>query len=148
MSESLKIVTTGDTLQQEGVVVIKHNAVTYVDLPHPRIGGKIWVLDAKGIFFLQKGSGVLRTIACTHAGSGAILAYDGIPDDSGFFRFLEGSDEHTRNGREIFRANPAVMGSWMLDGGFYHGLTIIHKGGHMSSAATASIVWMPASGKA
>jgi hypothetical protein len=159
MSEP-NLVRLSEVLDQEGVVVQQRGIVTHITLPFPRIGGKVWVLDAKGIFVLERSAGVLRTIACTHAGSGAVLAYDGIPDDRGFFSPRGGSDgggsgsgngsadEDTKNGREIYRANPAVMGSWMLDGGFYHGLTIVHNGGHSSAPAVASIVWLPANGKA
>lgn len=136
-------------------------AVTHLELPLPPLGGKCWVLRGKGIFVLERGPGVLRTIACTHAGSGALEICDGVPDDRGFF-----PDEHmpeprpdqfesvesyvvarkqydSRRGRPLYNPNPIVMGSWMLDGGFLHGLTVRAIGGHESSSAIASIVWMP-----
>src|SRR5262249_11131952 len=37
---------------------------------------------------------------------------------------------------------PVVMGSWMCDGGFSHGLTLRAYGGVESAAAVASIVWV------
>lgn len=143
-------------------------AVTYIDLPTPPIGGICWLLREKGIFVLQRGPGVLRTIACTHAGSGALEAIDGVPDERGFFgdqdmpdptEYLRsggpqggpwtGGYENAckayaqRRGRPLYSASPVVMGSWMLDAGFLHGLTIRAAGGHDSACAIASIVWMP-----
>ncbi len=106
---------------------------TYIDLPAPPMGGKCYLLADKGMFVLQRGGGVLRTIACTHAGSGSIIAYDGLPDERGFM------DE---TARQMYRANPAVMGSWMLDAGFVHGLTILASGGTESASAIASIVYL------
>lgn len=111
------------------------------------MGGKCWLLESKGLFVLEKCPGVLRTIACTHAGAGSLAAYDGIPNDDGFFPDEEMEpdhpDYHRRNGRVIYRATPVVMGSWMLDGGFLHGLTIKAWGGHEATSAIASLVWMP-----
>jgi hypothetical protein len=127
-------------------------AVTYVDLPLPPQGGKCWLLESKGIFVLEPGPGTLRTIACTHAGAGAIEVLDGIPDENGFFpdeAMAEpvGNDLealkiwHARRGRCLYRANPVVMGSWLLDAGFIHGLTIRAQGGNLAATAIASIVW-------
>ena len=137
--------------------------VVDVNLPTPPMGAPAWLLSEKGIFVLHRGPGTLRTIACTHAGSGNLEAIDGIPDDDGFFPAerermeqpvrAEGEDDatfmarlkafHTRNGRPFYRANPVVMGSWMLDAGFNHGLTIRAAGGHDSTSAIATVVWMP-----
>lgn len=142
-----------------------------IDVKTPSMGGKVWLLESKGLFVLEGNAGVLRTIACTHAGSGSLVAIDGVPDEKGFFpdqgmtepvmpilRAEDDKDSHvhqmneyieaekkyqTRNGRPIYRANPVVMGSWMLDAGFLHGLTIKVDGGGISVAAIASIVWMP-----
>jgi hypothetical protein len=138
-------------------------AVTYIDLPTPLIGGICWLLREKGIFVLQRGPGVLRTIACTHAGSGALEAIDGVPDERGFFgdanlddptdRFMDYTSPEVwtdackqyaqRHGRPLYSASPVVMGSWMLDAGFLHGLTIRAAGGHDAASAIASIVWLP-----
>jgi hypothetical protein len=116
-------------------------------IPMPPMGAKCWVLERKGLFLLADTPGTLRTIAITHAGSGALIIYDGIPDEEGLF-----PDEHmpesdplflARNGRPIYKANPVVMGSWMLDAGFSHGLTLRAMGGHDPTAAIASVVWMP-----
>ena len=52
------------------------------------------------------------------------------------------------NGRQLYKANPPVMGSWMLDAGFQHGLTIRNIGGQDSAPAMASIVWVPFKAKA
>lgn len=145
--------------------------IKIIDLPIPKIGSKIWLLQTAGIFSLERGPGVIRTNACTHAGAGSLTMYDGIPDDTGNFddrlklpdaelaEFVKdicraepkvSEDEATSrvlksvfNGREVYTANPTVMGSWMLDGGFYFGFTIIASGGHEFTAPFASIVWMP-----
>lgn len=110
----------------------------YVDLtaiPMPLLGGKAWVLDRKGQFVLEKGPGTLRTIACTAAGSGTLLAFDGVPGENG---------EMPADGwRLIYKANPPVMGSWMLDGGFSKGLTVRHYGGQESTPTIATLVWVP-----
>ena len=128
----------------------------------PPMGGKAWLLAEKGLFVLEEGPGILRTIACTHAGAGNLEAIDGIPDANGFFAmggevpepqpidFPTPGDYQAaliawsrREGRPIYRANPIVMGSWMLDGGFIHGLTIRAAGGHASTSAIATVVWVP-----
>lgn len=120
-------------------------SVVHVELPNPPMGGKIWLLETKGLFVLERGSGTLRTIACTHAGSGALMAYDGVPGESGFFDEPPPITDPAYwifNGRPIYRANPVVMGSWMCDGGFTHGLTVCASGGTDSACAVASIVWV------
>jgi hypothetical protein len=138
-------------------------------VPMPPIGGKIWLLDRKGLFVLERCAGTLRTLAVTHAGSGALEAIDGVPDENGHF-----PDDHmpepeappqdaddsaiaeyierrkafdSRNGRPFYQAPSTVMNSWMLDGGFLHGLCIRALSGHSSVSATASIVWLPFRGK-
>lgn len=121
--------------------------VVRVLLPAPRIGGKAWLLNRKGIFVLEEGPGVLRTIACTHIGSGSMIVSNGLPNDNGEFplrqSFTPGSEEEY-NGRPLFRANPVVMGSWMMDAGFSYGLTIQAEGGMDNNCAIATIVWLPA----
>lgn len=118
-----------------------------INIDQPPMGGKAWLLENKGIFVLEECAGDLRTIACTHAGSGSLSVIDGIPDEHGFFPDHEMKSDHSnwemRNGRPIYRANPVVMGSWMLDAGFFHGLTIIASGGTDSASAIATIVWVP-----
>lgn len=119
--------------------------ITHVELPAPPMGGKCWLLEDKGIYVLERGPGTLRTDACTHAGAGQLIIYDGVPDENGYFGTEEMSESDpgywSRNGRPIYKANPVVMGSWMLDAGFYHGLTIKATGGERA-AAIASIVWV------
>lgn len=140
-----------------------------VFVPPPPMGGKIWLLQSKGLFVLERGPGTLRTLAVTHGGAGALEAIDGIPNGEGFFP-EEGMPEpeppppphisgggydellalyierrkafDTRNGRPIYQAPSAVMGSWMLDGGFIHGLCIRTLSGSKPTAAIASIVWV------
>lgn len=119
--------------------------VTRIHRPMPPMGGKVWLLQEKGTFLLEEGPGSLITIACTHAGSGSIHVIDGIPDEDGFFPDLEQIEgpPEAGPGFEFYRANPTVMGSWMLNGGFVHGLTIRSMGGHAAVPPIASIVWMP-----
>lgn len=129
--------------------LIQHKPI-FIERPHPPIGGKCWLLQTKGVFCLERGSGTLITIACTHAGSGSIHVIDGIPDENGFFPDLAEIDPGEiglRNtmteGFEFYRANPAVMGTWMLNAGFVHGLTIRSVGGNQSVPPVASVVWLP-----
>lgn len=147
--------------------------VCRVEVAMPPLGGKCWVLAAKGIYILEEGPGTLRTIACTHAGSGGLIGYDGVPNEEGLFLARritlpapvtmrgksfdagcevdvpgeQAEEDHIfyplRNGRDIYRATQAVMGSWMLDAGFHHGLTLRATGGHAPTAAFASVVWAP-----
>ena len=110
---------------------------TELFVPMPPLGGKCWVLDCKGQFVLERGPGTLRTVACTSAGSGSLLVLDGLPDENGEIPLEDG------RWRQLLKANPVVMGSWMLDAGFQHGLTIRHLGGSLGPACMASIVWVP-----
>lgn len=115
----------------------------YVDLtlmPTPPQGGKIWLLERKGVFVLERGPGTLRTIACTGAGSGTLTAIDGVPEENGEIPISKSGELLWRS---LYKANPVVMGSWMLDGGFLRGLTIVHTGGQNANSAVASIVWTP-----
>lgn len=123
--------------------------VTKITLPTPKIGGKAWLLNRKGVYVLEEGPGVLRTIACTHIGSGSMVVCNGLPDARGQFppkpQFALG-EEREYVGRPLFRANPVVMGSWMMDAGFIDGLTIQADGGMDNNCAIATIVWLPARG--
>lgn len=115
----------------------------YVDLtsiPSPPQGGKIWLLERKGIFVLERGPGTLRTLACTGAGSGTLTAVDGVPEENGEIPISANGDLLWR---PIYKANPPVMGSWMLEGGFTRGLTIVNSGGQIANSCVVSIVWMP-----
>lgn len=112
----------------------------YTDLtsiPMPKLGGKCWVLDRKGQFLLEAGPGTLRTIACTGAGSGTLHILDGFPDENGEISVEDGKIW------QLYKANPVVMGSWMLDAGFNNGLTVRHYGGQNGAPCVASIVWLP-----
>lgn len=113
-------------------------------LPTPSIGGKIWVLERKGQFLLEAGPGMLQGIACTNAGSGTIQILDGIPGDNGEFSWSEIEiPGYFGNGKQIYKANPVVMGMWQLMAGFIHGLTVRHFGGQSGTPMVASLVWMP-----
>jgi hypothetical protein len=56
-----------------------------VQVREPEIGAKGFLIDSLGLFVLESGPGLLRGMACTHAGSGVLLAYDGLPNGTGFF---------------------------------------------------------------
>ena len=113
-----------------------------IEIDVPSIGGKCWMLDRAGVFVLEVGEGVLRTCACTHAGSGSLRIYDGVPDENGFLPDPEDGDLSPA-GRDLLWMPQTVMGSWMLDAGFIKGLTIVCPGGHEGMAPVATIVWMP-----
>ena len=113
-----------------------------IELEVPSIGGKAWVLDKAGIYVLEIGEGVLRTCACTHAGSGSLRIYDGVPDQNGFLPDPD-PDDPSPHGRDLLWFPQTVMGSWMVDAGFINGLTVEHPGGHEEMSAIATIVWMP-----
>ena|ERR1700693_3292141 len=130
----------------------------HIHIPQPIMGGKAWLLDQIGVFVLERGPGTLITVACTHAGAGSVKIIDGVPNDDGFFinpddvpaaqpDFGVGPDVlekwGKRNGREYYRPNPMVMGSWMMNAGFHNGLTVHVPGGHNSIAPVATIVWQP-----
>lgn len=136
---------------------------TRVLVAQPPMGGKCFVLDGPGIFVLEEGPGTLITDACTHAGAGGLVLYDGVPDERGYFpdadmekptedptayatpgdRDLAFERWGKRHGRELLRQPTAVMGSWMLNAGFHNGLTVDVTGGHMELYPVASIVWQP-----
>lgn len=117
-----------------------------ITLPTPRLGGKCWVIQEPGLFVLEEGEGAFGTLACTHAGSGGVIIYDGVPDEFGNFPEFKGEENSpewfVRPGREIYRAFPVVMGSWWINGGFYHGLTVSHRGESVhTTPMIGSLVW-------
>jgi hypothetical protein len=132
-----------------------------VFVAQPPMGAKVYVIERPGLFVLEEGPGTLITDACTHAGAGGLVIYDGMPDNQGYFPESEKpTDDATayatpgdrdaafdrygkRHGRELLRQPAAVMGSWMLNAGFHNGLTIDVSGGHMDLYPVASIVWQP-----
>jgi hypothetical protein len=108
----------------------------------PLIGGKIWCCHEKGLWVLEPGPAVFRTVAVTHNGSGGLTVYDGVPDENGSFPDYDPEDADS-NGSVIFEQPAATLGSWMLDGGCNHGLTVLAAGGTEGAPAFASFVWMP-----
>ena len=117
-----------------------------IRVAEPTIGSKCWVVEEKGIYVLAEGPGILRGIACTHAGTGGLEILDGVPDARGFFpqHGLAMSDPKygMRVGRPLYRAHPSIMGMWMLDAGFIHGLTVHADGDSRNANVIASIIWM------
>jgi hypothetical protein len=110
-----------------------------MERPMPPMGGKCFLLREKGIYCLERGEGTLIVAAVTHAGSGSLHFIDGVPDENGFFD----ATEDPTVGYEFYRASPCCMGTWMLNAGFKHGLTIRSVGGTAEVAPVASIVWLP-----
>lgn len=127
----------------------------------PPIGGKVFLIQRKGLFVFERGPATLRTIAIPHAGSGGLQVYDGVPNDEGLFpqedmpefilpgdgadpsQAVQNEEYPNRNGRLLFKQNPIVMGSWMMDAGCIHGLSIRALGGTDGTPAMATVVWMP-----
>lgn len=134
--------------------------IVRVELQMPKIGGKIYLIQESGLYHLETGQGSLITMAVTHAGSGSLITYDGVPNELGRFddedmpEFLsheQGTPKRNpefdlRKGRPIYRATPCVMGSWMLNGAFFHGLTLDVDAGNHAVSPFVSIVWMPLRG--
>jgi hypothetical protein len=130
---------------------MRDTIIRRIRLPQPKMGGKMFLIQEPGLYVFEEGPATLITLAVTHAGSGTILGYDGVPDENGRFPDEEmqewmpdGSrnpDYDTRNGRAIYRATPAVMGSWMASGGCFHGLVIHADGGGHSVCPFATVVW-------
>lgn len=119
-----------------------------VTRPQPQLGAKCVALTQKGVYIMEQGPGSLVTIACTHAGSGIVVAYDGYPDENGFVETYSPDpkaldQDLTKPGLELVHCHPAIMGSWMMNSGYHHGLTIILGSEDNSPSAIASIVWMP-----
>lgn len=112
--------------------------------PMPPLGGKAQVIERKGLFLLERGPGTLRTWACTNAGSGTFQIIDGLPDENGMIDLSNVEDLNWfGNGRQLYKANPAVMNSWMLDAGFNFGLMVRHFGGQVGAPAMGTVVWVP-----
>lgn len=56
-----------------------------IQVREPEMGAKAFLIEQEGLYVLAMGPGVMRGIACTHAGTGALIAHDGVPNGSGFF---------------------------------------------------------------
>jgi hypothetical protein len=124
------------------MITDKELPVYKVNLPNPPIGNKIICLQRPGRFVLEDGPCTWRAMANTHQGTGAVSVYNGVPDESGNFPEA-GKDLEEFNGRQVFNANPAILGMWMFDGGMSHGLTLEVKGVWNGVAPCLTITWMP-----
>ncbi len=117
-----------------------------IEVPEPRMGSKCYLIERKGIYVLEVGEGVLRSIACTHIGSGSTLFSDGVPDEHGYFgneRMDPYSREYmTSNGRKLQAMSPQIIGFQALDAGFRHGLTVSCIGGTMGVPVFISVCWI------
>ena len=115
--------------------------VHFLDIPAPAMGAKYYMLEKKGIYVLEKGPCVLRSLSCTYIGSGTLVVRDGVPSHEGRFdadRLDPFSQEYmTANGRRVYVMSPQVIGFWGLDAGLHHGLTISTGGGDGPVLVTA-----------
>lgn len=127
------------------------NNIIRVTRPAPKLGAKAVSLKTKATFVLSEGPGTLVAIIVTRAGSGMIIASDGVPDrDSGHYRPHAASfdemghieEELNKDGLELFHLEPVVMGVYQLNAGFNHGLTIETDAGHSSVSSIFTPVWM------
>jgi len=57
----------------------------HIYIKEPPIGNKIHLICERGLFVLERGPTLWLGLSCTHAGSGGIVVYDGVPDEEGFF---------------------------------------------------------------
>jgi hypothetical protein len=119
-----------------------------VHLPMPPLGAKCLAIAKKGVYIMEECSGTLISVMCTHAGAGIMLGADVVPDERGYFQTYSPDPEDpdqdlTKPGLELYHAHPAVMGAWLLNGGFHHGLTMVFGAGHDSCPTVASVTWMP-----
>jgi hypothetical protein len=142
---------------------------THVYIDEPPIGNKIFLIKQYGTYVLERSPTMWRSMACTHAGSGAgVTVYDGIPDEDGFFqkdvreivvlppnptkedleahnnkvKLMQQQELWNYNGREVYFANPACMGMWMFDGGTPRGLTIRVVGAVTATSPYITLTWV------
>lgn len=122
----------------------------FISIAKPKMGSKGFLLDNWGVYVLEQGPGVLRGLACTHAGSGTLQIIDGIPNDDGFFPdesiLSKGHLEplyNQANGRPIFQSPGSVMGMWHLNIGLHHGLTVCAIGGNDTATPVVTLIWDP-----
>jgi hypothetical protein len=146
---------------------IYHDQITHrplrIKIRQPPIGMKWHCIKEHGMFIFETEPTNVSGIACTHAGSGAVVIYDGLPDKDGIFedsinahlwvpkdptpeeraaaeeRYAE--EYYNRNGRDVYYANPCVMGMWMFNGGLNRGFTVLSKGDNPTTAPVLSITW-------
>ena len=112
------------------------------------MGSKCYFIEGKGIYVLETGEGTVRSLACTHVGSGVLTVHDGVCDDNGFFPDYEklknpyAPEYWTANGRKMLGFSPQCMGFWAIDGGFTHGLTVVADGGMPGTPVFVTVSWV------
>ncbi len=123
------------------------NKITLIKMPTPKLGAKTYLLKKGGIYVLEPGPGALQAIAVTHAGTGSMSIYDGVPDDRGNFpdsEMLETDNGYyARNGRDVFQMSPILMGMFMLNAGLFHGLTVKCFDGQHGVSTRLTLAWVP-----
>ncbi len=127
------------------VVVEQRNGVNFVQVKTPFMGCNSFLIESKGIYVLEHGEGVLRSLAVTYVGTGALHVYDGVPDKE-LLSSNKLSVLDTRfpvvEGRKIITMSPQIVGFWGLDAGFKRGLTVVASGGQAASPVLVSVMWV------
>ena len=133
--EPQHIMTRGDGL-----------SVYRITLPDARMGAKVFLLERKGVYVLEEGPGILRSLACTYVGSGSLIVRDGVPSANGYFdadKFDPYSQEYAMaNGRKVYAASPVCIGFWGLDCALVHGLTVEAAGGIKDGTVLVTVCWL------
>jgi hypothetical protein len=136
-----------------------------IKIRQPPIGVKMHLVKEHGMFIFEEGPTTIYGLACTHPGSGGVVIYDGLPDESGFFPDVTPFHEfvpenptpdqikaaqeayqeafYNRNGRDVYYANPAVMGMWFFNGGLINGFTLVSRSDHPATAPIITLTWQP-----
>ena len=118
--------------------------IHHITVPEPRMGAKSFFIEKKGIYVLETGPCVLRSLSCTYVGTGTFMVRDGVPSEAGHFdadRLDPFSDEYMlANGRRVYVMSPQAIGFWGLDAGLHHGLTIVASGG--DGPVMVTVCWL------
>ena len=117
-----------------------------VETPEPRMGAKSFLVETKGIYILERGPAVLRSLSCSYMGTGGFSVRDGVPTAGGHFdadRLDPFSKEYMlANGRRMFIMSPQIIGFWGLDAGIHHGLTVVANGGQKGGPVLVTVCWI------
>lgn len=134
-----------DVILESMVDIREYSGVHYVRVKQPVMGCKSFLIEKKGIYVLEEGEGVLRSLAVTYIGSGGFKVFDGLPSASGHDVGQTNIALDTRyrdvSGRRMFFMSPQIIGFWGLDAGFKNGLTIVADGGSASTPVLVTVVW-------
>ncbi len=117
-----------------------------VKLPPAKMGSKVFLIEKKGVYVLEDGPAILRSLACTYVGTGSLVVRDGTPSDNGYFD-VDKCDPYSpeyalTNGRKVYAAAPVCIGFWGLDCALVHGLTVEAAGGTKDGSVLVTVCWM------